>query len=279
MKFSLAVLTLVSSALAAYVPSEPWSTLTPQGEAHSCAATEYQSTFGIAISTVTEEIEKRGLATQVEDGQIQHTTGTAPIPTIATTSSEKDITITEKKTVTVTHPDVIVTQIGDGQIQAPNPTPKVTDIPVTVDHDGKKSVSISYSSLTSTSSYSYRPQSSKSASAKPTATNCPAAPIAHSATCKAEGDLTIVLKNGILYDSKNRIGSIVSNHQFQFDGPVPQAGAIYAAGWSIQDGKLALGGSTTFYECLSGTFYNLYDEKIAEQCSPVVLNVIDLVDC
>lgn len=279
MKFSLTVLTLVSSALAAYVPSEPWSTLTPQGVANSCAATNYQSTFGIAISTVTESLEKRDLATQVDDGQIQHATGTEGITTVPTTSSEADITITEKKTVTVTHPDVIVTQIGDGQIQAPNPTPKVTDVPVTIEEDGKTSTSLSYSSLTSTSSYSYRKQSSKASTAEPTATDCPAAPVAHSATCKAEGDLTITLKNGVLYDSKNRIGSIVANHQFQFDGPVPQAGAIYAAGWSIEDGKLALGGSTTFYECLSGTFYNLYDEKIAEQCSPVVLNVIDLVDC
>ena len=87
------------------------------------------------------------------------------------------------------------------------------------------------------------------------------------------------LHNGILTDSKGRIGSIVANQQFQFDGPPPQAGAIYAAGWSIKDGKLAIGNSTTFYQCLSGNFYNLYAEHIGSKCEPVELDIVELVDC
>ena len=88
------------------------------------------------------------------------------------------------------------------------------------------------------------------------------------------------LKGGILTDGKGRIGSIVANRQFQFDGPPPQAGAIYAAGWSItEDGYLALGDSDVFYQCLSGNFYNLYDQNVAEQCSAIHLEAVSLVDC
>ena len=90
----------------------------------------------------------------------------------------------------------------------------------------------------------------------------------------------MTLKDSILTDIKGRIGSIVANRQFQFDGPPPQAGALYAAGWSISnDGNLAIGNTTVFYQCLSGNFYNLYDEVIGTQCEPVYLKVVDLVDC
>ena len=99
-------------------------------------------------------------------------------------------------------------------------------------------------------------------------------------SCKADSTLELHLKDGVLTDAKGRIGSIVANHQFQFDGPPPQAGAIYAKGWSITpDGFLALGDSDVFYQCRSGDFYNLYNEHIAYQCSPVRLEVVGLVDC
>ncbi|GMF64063.1 unnamed protein product [[Candida] boidinii] len=92
--------------------------------------------------------------------------------------------------------------------------------------------------------------------------------------------LSMQLKGAVLTDRHGRIGSIVANRQFQFDGPPPQAGAIYAGGWSItDDGKLAIGNNTVFYQCLSGTFYNLYDESIGDQCEPVNLDVVDLVSC
>lgn len=37
---------------------------------------------------------------------------------------------------------------------------------------------------------------------------------------------------------------------------------------------MALGGSTVFYQCRSGGFYNLYDRWWAEQCSPVHILVM-----
>jgi len=95
----------------------------------------------------------------------------------------------------------------------------------------------------------------------------------------AQGALQISLANGILTDTQGRTGYIASNNQFQFDKP-PQAGAIYTAGWSIcGNGSLALGGSNVFYQCLSGNFYNLYNEHWAAQCSPVTIETLMLLDC
>ncbi|TQV96681.1 hypothetical protein V2A60_002934 [Cordyceps javanica] len=88
--------------------------------------------------------------------------------------------------------------------------------------------------------------------------------------CSGDKALVLDLKDGVLTDSKGRIGSIVANYQFQFDGPPAQAGAIYTAGFSAcQNGSLAIGGSTVFYQCRSGDFYNLYDRSWAEQCEAV----------
>ena len=156
-----------------------------------------------------------------------------------------------------------ISQIGDGQIQA---TTNTTVAPVSQITDGQ----IQATTLTSA-----------------TIIPSPApAPITNGTdpvtaeTCKSSGTLEMNLKGGILTDGKGRIGSIVANRQFQFDGPPPQDGAIYAAGWSITpEGNLAIGDQDTFYQCLSGNFYNLYDEHIGTQCNAVHLQAIDLVNC
>ncbi|KAK0105510.1 hypothetical protein ONS95_004129 [Cadophora gregata] len=94
-------------------------------------------------------------------------------------------------------------------------------------------------------------------------------------TCGQANLLTAKLADGVLTDSQGRIGSIVANYQFQFDGPPPQAGALYTAGFSVcQNGTLAIGGSAVFYACQSGEFSNLYDRAWANQCKPVFLNVL-----
>ncbi|KAF2809421.1 uncharacterized protein BDZ99DRAFT_476849 [Mytilinidion resinicola] len=86
--------------------------------------------------------------------------------------------------------------------------------------------------------------------------------------------VTVTLADGVLHDSLNRIGAIVANHQFQFDGP-PQAGSIYTGGWSAcANDSLALGGSAIFYACTSGTFRNLYDETQGAQCSPINIIIV-----
>ncbi|KEQ97739.1 hypothetical protein AUEXF2481DRAFT_542416 [Aureobasidium subglaciale EXF-2481] len=74
--------------------------------------------------------------------------------------------------------------------------------------------------------------------------------------------------------SQGRTGYIAANNQFQFDKPA-QTGAIYTAGFSVcSNGTLAIGNSAIFYQCLSGDFYNLYDESTGAQCSPIYINVL-----
>ncbi|KAI1170764.1 hypothetical protein F4777DRAFT_93017 [Nemania sp. FL0916] len=89
------------------------------------------------------------------------------------------------------------------------------------------------------------------------------------AVCGSEGTLVLTLKDGTTLDAKGRTGYIASNYQFQFDAPA-QAGTIYNSGFSVcENNLLALGSSKTFYQCQSGTFYNLYDRTWAPQCEPV----------
>ena len=108
-KKTLASAALATTALAAYVPSEPWSTLTPSAT-YKSGITDYASTFGIAVepittgvnSTTTASKAKRDAVSQIGDGQIQATT--------------KTTTTLSKKTAAA------VSQIGDGQIQATTKT-------------------------------------------------------------------------------------------------------------------------------------------------------------
>ncbi|KAK8044601.1 covalently-linked cell wall protein [Apiospora rasikravindrae] len=89
------------------------------------------------------------------------------------------------------------------------------------------------------------------------------------AECGKGGVLVMTLKDGTTKDSQDRIGYIASNNQFQFDKPA-QAGALLTSGFSVcENNVLALGDTKTFYRCLSGTFYNLYNKNWAEQCEPV----------
>jgi hypothetical protein len=91
--------------------------------------------------------------------------------------------------------------------------------------------------------------------------------------CGGDSALVLTLKDGVLTDSQGRVGSIASNYQLQFDGP-PQDNAIATSGFSAcSDGKLALGSNTTFYQCLSGDFFNLYDRDWAEQCEPITIAI------
>jgi len=86
--------------------------------------------------------------------------------------------------------------------------------------------------------------------------------------------LTCTLNNGLLKDAAGRIGYIAANYQFQFDFG-GQAGEIYTTGWSAcSNGTLALGGSAIFYQCLSGSFYNLYSQSQGAQCVPIYIDIL-----
>ena len=113
---NLGVAALAGQAIAAYVPSEPWTTLTPSATL-SGALTEYTGSFGIAVNPISTTASasatldaknvkqhKAAAATQIGDGQIQATTGTS--------------NAIKTKTATL----AAITQIGDGQIQATTKT-------------------------------------------------------------------------------------------------------------------------------------------------------------
>lgn len=94
-------------------------------------------------------------------------------------------------------------------------------------------------------------------------------------TCGQTGILTLNLNNGNLMDTDGRTGYIASNNsQFQFDKPV-QAGGVYAGEFSVcNNGSIALGPTTNFYQCTSGEFLNLYYANTAPQCSLVNIDII-----
>ena len=285
---SVATLSLIAQSLAVYVPSEPWSTLTPSATLAS-ATTNYPSAFAISIDPLptkasSSALAKRDVVSQIGDGQIQATTKTeAPVVTQIGDGQIQATTMTQAPVVTqigdgqiqaTTKTEApVVTQIGDGQIQATTKTeaPVVTQI-----GDGQ----IQASTATVATQIGDGQIQASTATDKKSEPTIPADDNKFPVSCKNPNALTMKLTDSILTDAHGRIGSIVANRQFQFDGPPPQAGAIYAAGWSISDdGNLAIGNTTVFYQCLSGNFYNLYDEHIGSQCEEVYLKVVDLIDC
>ncbi|KAF2830034.1 hypothetical protein CC86DRAFT_284826 [Ophiobolus disseminans] len=93
-------------------------------------------------------------------------------------------------------------------------------------------------------------------------------------TRQLAGVLTLSLQNGNLRDQAGRTGYIASNYQFQFDAPV-QAGARESTGFSLcNNGSLALGSTAIWYQCLSGTFYNLYSQSTGAQCIPIYITAV-----
>ncbi|KAL6932663.1 hypothetical protein ACO0OL_004145 [Hanseniaspora opuntiae] len=320
-KTVLASTLVATSAMAAYVPSEPWTTLTPTAT-YSGATTEYNTSFGIAVepistgsyasyyasSSSSATNAKRDAISQISDappplklflkslmvkskllprpnhcqelpplleavsqitdGQIQATTKTETTKSATTAQAVSQITDGQVQATTKTSStEAAVSQITDGQVQATTKTSS-TETAASQITDGQ------IQATTATSSAS-------DATAQPSeATSSASGSGITSVSCKNNGTLAMLLNDGVLTDEKGRIGSIVANRQFQFDGPPPQAGAIYADGWGITpDGNLAIGDEDVFWQCLSGDFYNLYDTEIGGQCKPVHLEVVELVSC
>lgn len=260
------------------------------------------------------------LVNQISDGQIQQQTKT----TAAVINQISDGQVQQQTKTTAS----VVNQISDGQVQHQTTAPAHKSVAEQLS-DGQVQHQTKAGQATQVSDGQVQASGSSSSG------NDSSSDSGFEETCVSSDSLTVTLKNGVLKDSKGRIGSIVANRQFQFDGPPPQAGAIYAAGWSIvpldykEDsktkqladdqkkgeneekdkkeskdkkkdekkskdkkkdkkkdkrddvkwGKLALGKQTTFYKCLSGDFYNLYDESIGGQCSEVELVVLKAVEC
>ena len=87
------------------------------------------------------------------------------------------------------------------------------------------------------------------------------------------------LCEGVLKDQRSAIGSIVANHQFQFDNPI-QKDALHTCGWSIVEKDcvklLALDGCTDFWECPVDDCdtYKLYNSAIDAKCKEIEIIVI-----
>lgn len=193
---------------------------------------------------------------QISDGQVQY-----PTKRSRWVNTLSHVTQVPDGQIQVQAGAGVVEQIGDGQIIEPSPKWKphpTAYVPViTQISDGQVQV--------------------------PVSTHQPICNGSVWETCVGPDSLVITLKNGVLYDQKGRIGAIVANHQFQFDGPPPQAGTMFAKGWSLvptaNGYKLALGTQTVFYKCLSGNFFNLYDTWIAMQCFAVEIQILKAIEC
>ena len=334
-KTVLASTLVATSAMAAYVPSEPWTTLTPTAT-YSGATTDYATSFGIAVEPISTGSyasyyassssaatqAKRDAISQISDGQIQATTNTKTTQHTTTAAAVSQITdgqiqaTTKTETTKHTTTAAAVSQITDGQVQATTKTQTTaeavsqitdgqvqattkttsTEAAVSQITDGQVQATTKTTSsteaaasqitdgqiqaTTSTTSSASESATSASASSSAASSSATASSGIDAVSCKNSGTLSMKLDNGVLSDEKGRIGSIVANRQFQFDGPPPQAGAIYANGWGITpEGNLAIGNEDVFWQCLSGDFYNLYDTEIGGQCKPVHLEVVNLVSC
>ncbi|GMG39458.1 unnamed protein product [Ambrosiozyma monospora] len=99
-------------------------------------------------------------------------------------------------------------------------------------------------------------------------------------SCASESSARFTITDGIIYDDQGRLGAIVSNSQFQFDGPPPQAGAIYAGGFSVTDDYfLALGDDDTgFFGCPQDDTYKIYYGSPYNTCVPVYVKVYEFDD-
>lgn len=175
-----------------------------------------------------------------------------------------------------------VSQISDGQVQATNTTPDPSTArsstfvnPVTTISDGQIQAPTGSSKVVARDVFEVSDEGSFGFFADADALAAHPTPVA----CETNKTLSMQLRHGVLTDHHGRTGYIASNYQFQFDAPA-QSGAIYTAGWSLcSNGSLALGGSTVFYQCLSGSFYNLYDRYWAPQCKAIELVMVKLLDC
>ena len=208
---------------------------------------------------------------QIGDGQIQHQTTGQPVAQISDGQIQHQ---TVKASATP------VQQIGDGQIQHQTTAAAATTASAVKQiNDGQ----IQHQTTTAENVAKAQSDGQAIATGSPSSNSTLSDDDDLSSTipkaCSSANNLEMTLHDSVLKDTHERWGAIVANHQFQFDGPIPQAGTIYSAGWSIKDGYLYLGDSNIFYQCLSGDFYNLYDENVAKQCSAVKLSVIEFVNC
>ncbi|KAL6932746.1 hypothetical protein ACO0OL_004237 [Hanseniaspora opuntiae] len=286
--------TSANSTSTSYTPGNDWKSLTPTNT-YQCGFVNYTSTFGVAVKTVTFDSSnstnatltnaKRDLVapTQAVDvivGQVRAlasvTSGSIseprpsfllPLPHLSanTTALNETTHLGYNLTLNGSLVNASFSNISFGNISM---------------YGNSSLLNATY--LNSTASYLNSTHQVNTTSYNST-TKCSAKlpDFFNDVSCQTNSTLSVTLDNGVLRDASGKIGSIVSSHQFQFNGPWPAEGTIFAKGWSITpENTLALGDNDIFYECLSGDgYYDLYNEFIGSQCIPIQLEVVTLVDC
>ncbi|KAK6454646.1 uncharacterized protein RJT20DRAFT_130837 [Scheffersomyces xylosifermentans] len=305
----VSILAAASVAISAAIPDEPWTHLTPTGSSPSGAVTDYDGSFALTIITLsaapTSGAKKRDVTvTQIGDGQVQvHTVvnqiadGQVQHQTAAVVNQIGDGQVQHQTAAVVNQigdgqvqhqTAAVVNQIGDGQVQHQTAAAVNQIADGQIQHQTAAAVNqigdgqVQHQTAAAANQIGDgQVQATAAAQAGDGQVQNNGAVVE---TCVTADSLVATLKGGVLRDAKGRIGAIVANQQFQFDGPPPQAGTIYAAGWSVvPDSKggfqLALGDQTTFYQCLSGDFYNLYDKSIGAQCAKIEIGILKAISC
>merc|ERR1712070_1098706 len=287
----LSLLALAAFAGASPVAQGVTEAVAPSATAPAACSTDYASRFGIAVmSAAANANAPAATVSQIADGQVQAAQSSVCYAMDSQGRTVSQIADGQIQAPTSTPAPSMtmmgVSQIADGQIQGPACTPSAqvqdgqmgcTRVPaISQISDGQiqaPTVTVqSTNTITSTATAVVSQIADGQIQNSGVLSNGRVA-------CQDNGTLALMLNNGVVTDNQGRTGYIASNRQFQFDSP-PQAGAIYTSGFSLcSNGSLALGGSTTFYQCRSGGFYNLYDQNVAEYCEPVTLNAVDLLSC
>lgn len=289
-KESSSTATASTTGNSSYVPGHNWKTLTPD-HTYQCGFTDFTSTFGVAVKTITLNSqssptkEKRDLIapTQAVDVVVGQVRAVAKPSLSSSDSIVTTTTLTRTKTVVSTSVATLsvnataLNETGSYNQTNYNITINGTFINATysnISFYGNSSL-LNDTSLNNTASYLNATHKVNTTSYNSTLTECSASlpDFFDDVSCQTNTTLSITLEKGVLRDSSGKIGSIVSSHQFQFNGPWPAEGTLYAVGWSITpDNNLALGDNDIFYECLTGDgYYDLFDEFIGSQCIPIQL--------
>lgn len=293
-----------SSTSTSYTPGNDWKSLTPTNT-YQCGFVNYTSTFGVAVKTVTFDSSnstnatstnaKRDLVapTQAVDVIVGQVRALASV-TSGSISGADEVTTTFTRTKTIISTSVATlsantTALNETTHLGYNLTLNGSLVNASFSNISFGNISMYGNSsllnatyLNSTASYLNSTHQVNTTSYNST-TKCSAKlpDFFNDVSCQTNSTLSVTLDNGVLRDASGKIGSIVSSHQFQFNGPWPAEGTIFAKGWSITpENTLALGDNDIFYECLSGDgYYDLYNEFIGSQCIPIQLEVVTLVDC
>ncbi|KAL9085829.1 MAG: hypothetical protein Q9159_004494 [Coniocarpon cinnabarinum] len=298
--FGIAVVTLSRSSGRAGPSVASVATQSPDGQVGPGKSTATPAPTPTPVAQISDgQIQHQTKATavaQISDGQIQHQTTAVPVAQISDGQVQHQTSVQPVAQISdgqIQHQTTVapITQISDGQIQATYSTVTVKKTITSAQaasqiSDGQPQIPTGNAQHTSTSTSVYSTLvSSTKVAARSAAAPAPSVSLS-AVACKSQYALSLTLNKGVLLDNQGRTGYVASNYQFQFDKPA-QAGALYTSGFSVcpqnsttQNTLLALGGSTTFYQCLSGDFYNIYDRDFgAGQCSPVALQAVQLQDC